>query len=93
MNNYETIFIMNANISDEERIETLDKIKSYITSNGKITNVEDLGIKKLAYKINLQSQGYYYLINFEMKPDDILGLERLYRIKEQILKFITLKQN
>ena len=46
----------------------------------------------LAYEVKKQNQGYYYVINFELKSEDIYELERIYRITDEILKFIVVRK-
>lgn len=93
MNKYETIFIMKDDITEEQRNEIINKIVNYLNTNGKITEKNDLGLKKLAYEIRKHRQAYYYQIYFEAKSTVITELERLYRITDEILKFITIRQN
>lgn len=93
MNNYETIFIMNPNITEEQRKEVISKVEKYINENGKITNKKDIGKRKLAYEINKNSHGDYYLIELECEPKVIYELERIYRITDEIMKFITIKKD
>ena len=54
MNNYETIFLLNINISKEKRQKILDKVIKCISKYGKITNIEEIGEKKLAYEIKMR---------------------------------------
>mgnify|MGYP001623067456 FL=1 len=92
MNNYETIFLMKDDITEEQRNTVIEKIREYLTKNGKISVEENLGKKKLAYKVREYEYAYYYLIQFVGKADIISELERKYRINENILKFITIKR-
>lgn len=92
MNNYETIFLMKDDITEEQRNTVIEKIREYLTKNGKISVEENLGKKKLAYKVREYEYAYYYLIQFVGKADIISELERKYRINENILKFITVKR-
>jgi small subunit ribosomal protein S6 len=91
MNKYETIIILSKEGSKEERDRVLEKIKTYIEENGEITKNEDMGLKKFAYEIRKQKEGYYYLIEFMSIPSNIRELERIYRITDEILKFIVVK--
>lgn len=84
---YESIIIFNTNMS----AEIFAEIKAMIY---KITNyyyAEDIGIKKLAYEISGLKEGYYYRIQFEGNRDMVAELERYYRIKDEIMKFLTVK--
>ena len=92
MNNYETIFLMKEDITEEQRNTVIEEIRDYLTKNGKISVEENLGKKKLAYKVREYEYAYYYLIQFVGKADIISELERKYRINENILKFITIKR-
>lgn len=93
MNQYETIFLMKDDITEEQRNEIISKIVNYLNTNGKITEKNNLGLRRLAYEIRKHHQAYYYQIYFEAKGSTIAELERLYRITDEILKFITIRQN
>ena len=53
----------------------------------------ELGKKKLAYEIRKQNEGIYYLFEFESDPDFIKELERIYRITDEIMKFIVVRKD
>lgn len=92
MNKYESIIIVNPNV-DEEGLKALeDKFTGLINENGKVESVEHMGKKTLAYEIKKFKEATYILFNFEAKPDSITELERVYRITDNILKFITVKK-
>ncbi len=92
MNQYESIIIVNPNL-DEEALKALEeKFTGLINENGKVESVEHMGKKKLAYEIKKQAEGTYLLFNFEAKPDSIKELERVYRITDDIMKFIVVRK-
>lgn len=93
MNKYETILIMKENITEELKNEIINKIIDYLNTNGKVTKNEDLGLKTLAYEIRKNKRGYYYLIEFDSKPDAVVELQRMYRINDDILKFIVIRKD
>lgn len=93
MNKYETVFLMKINLTEEQKSKVIDTIKNYINKNGKITHTEDCGEKILAYRINEHKMAYYYLIEFDAKPEAISELERMYRINHDILKFIIVRKD
>ena len=51
-----------------------------------------MGKKKLAYEVKKNKEGFYTLINFESKPDAIAELERIYRITDEVIKFIVVRK-
>ena len=92
MNKYESVIIVNPNV-DEAGLKALEeKFTVLINENGKVESVENMGKKKLAYEIKKFAEGTYMLINFEAKPDSIAELERVYRITDDIIKFIVVKK-
>lgn len=93
MNNYETIILIKNDIEEEERNKVIDIIKDYLNENGKITKLDNIGVRKLAYEVRGYKEAYYYLIEFESEPDIIAELERKYRITDEILKFIVVRRD
>ena len=92
MNQYESIIIVNPNL-DEAALKALEeKFTGLINENGKVESVENMGKKRLAYEIKKCKEGTYLLFNFEAKPDSITELERVYRITDDIMKFIVVKK-
>ena len=92
MNKYESVVIINSN-TDEQGIKTLiQKFSDLINSDGKVESVEELGTKKLAYEIRKQKEGYYIVIRFEANPTLNAELERVYRITDEVMKFIVVKE-
>lgn len=64
MNKYELMVILANNLEDEARENLISKIQGLIeANNGTVENVEKVGLKKYAYKINYKSEGYYVLMN------------------------------
>ena len=51
-----------------------------------------MGKKRLAYEIKKFHEATYILFNFEAKPDSITELERVYRITDDIIKFIVVRK-
>ena len=92
MNKYESVVIINPNLEAEGIKALIAKISDLINSNGTVSSVEELGKRKLAYEIKKQQEGIYEVINFESKPEAIAELERIYRITDEILKFITIRK-
>ena len=63
MNKYELTLVVSAKIDEEARTAVVDKVKSYIEkANATITDVNECGLKKLAYEIQKMGEAYYYFI-------------------------------
>ena len=92
MNKYESIVIINPNVDEDGLKAVEDKFSGLINENGKVEEVVDMGKRKLAYEIKKNKEAFYVQFNFESKPEAITELERVYRITDDILKFITIKK-
>ncbi len=92
MNKYESVIIINPNV-EEQTIKTLiAKFTDLINNDGKLEKVDELGKKRLAYEIKKQKEGYYIVFYFEANPTLIAELERVYRIADEVMKFIVVRQ-
>lgn len=97
MNRYESVIIVDPKLEDEEFYNLIEDIKKVIISfsDVKESNIEtqDIGKKKLAYAIRQHETGHYYIIEFSSNPENIRELERIYRIREEIIKFIIVRKD
>ena len=92
MNKYESVIIINPNLEGEATKALIEKFSNLINSNGKVDSVEELCNKKLAYEIKKNKEGYYVVVKFEAKPELIAELERVYRITDEVIKYIVVKE-
>ncbi|MBT1707460.1 30S ribosomal protein S6 [Fulvivirgaceae bacterium PWU5] len=90
MRNYETVFILNPVLSEDQAKDTVDKfVKVLKKANADVLNIENWGLKKMAYPINKKSTGFYNLIEFTADAPVIDTLETEYRRDESIMRFLT----
>lgn len=93
MNKYESVIIIKPTLEKNERNEVMDKYQNIMKEySGNDVKIEDLGMKKLAYQIQNQTHGYYVAFRFNAEPQNILELERRFRIDENVMKFMTVKE-
>ncbi|MCI6156690.1 MAG: 30S ribosomal protein S6 [Peptoniphilaceae bacterium] len=92
MNKYEMVLILKSNAEDEERQQVLDRLLDAIRENGTVGEIDDWGIRKLAYEINYNKEGYYYVVNYEAEPTVVAEVERRARILDQVLRYLTVKK-
>ena len=92
MNTYETVFIMNPVLSEDQIKETVKKIIGYIKTNkGNITHEENWGLKKLKYTIQKKKTGFYYLLEFKLDGELINDLEVEFKRDERIIRWQTVR--
>ena len=64
--NYEMLYIIDGRKSEEERKTLVEKVNALVVKNGgNVTNVDEWGMRKLAYPINYTNEGYYVIMTFE----------------------------
>ncbi len=92
MNKYESVIIINPNLEEESVKNLIKKFSDLINTDGTVASVEEMGKRKLAYEIKKQKEGFYIVFKFEAKPELISELERNYRITDEVMKFIVIKE-
>ncbi len=91
MKNYETVFILNPVLSADQAKDTVDKFVKVLTdAKAEVINVEQWGLKKMAYAIQNKSTGFYNLIEFSADTQIINTLETEFRRDESVMRFITI---
>ena len=92
MRRYETIFIVRPNVGEDGIEEITSKSTSTIEGDGgAIFKVNNWGLKKLAYLIKKENQGYYVYLDYAGIPESIAEIERIFRIDDRVLKYLTVK--
>ncbi len=94
MRRYESVWVVNGDLPDEEVKSAIDKFSRIITAQGGIlVGVDEWGRRKLSYKIQTTVRGYYVLADFAGTPETVKELERNYRIDDRIIRYITTKKS
>ncbi|MBR1440298.1 MAG: 30S ribosomal protein S6 [Lachnospiraceae bacterium] len=94
MTKYELAVVVSANVDDEVRNATLEKVKKLIERfGGQITNVDDWGKKKLAYDIQKMSEAFYYFVQFDAEPTAPAEIEHRMRIMDNVIRYLCVKQD
>ena len=89
---YESVIIGRQDLTPSQFETLMEKFISVIQSfKGEIKKRESWGLRNLAYKINKNRKGHYILLNIDSSPEAILEYERLMRLDEDIIRFLTIK--
>jgi len=92
MRHYENLVIVKPTLTEEEIKNTITLVEEVITANGgEIVARDAMGMKKLAYPIEKNARGYFYVMYYKAAPAAIAEIERRFRINEEILRFVTMK--
>ena len=89
---YEELFIVKPDATEEERDQVVEQVRNVITSGGGVVDKLDLwGVRKLAYRIAKQHEGFYVLVQFTCSPETVKEIERRLRVSDLVLKFLTVR--
>lgn len=90
MRRYETIFIIDNDLSEEGRSPILEKLEDLIRQyNGLQVKVDEWGTKRLAYEIKKKARGYYVCLDYCGSGPLVNEIERFFRIDDRVLKYMT----
>ena len=88
---YESVIIGRQDLTPNQFEELIDDFIKIIESfKGVIKKRENWGLRNLAYKINKNRKGHYVLLNIDSSSDAIVEYERLMRLNEDIIRFLTI---
>lgn len=92
MRMYETIYIVQPDLGDEELKALSAKVQDIIASmNGDFKRLEDWGVRKLAYAINKNPRGRYFYLRFDGDSALIAELERRLRLDDKVIRYQSVK--
>lgn len=92
MRRYETIVILKPSLGEAENQEIIKRATGTIEEfGGSIVSVDMWGLRKTAYPIMKETQGYYVYIQYAGLPAGVDEMERVFRIDEKVMKYLTVK--
>lgn len=90
---YEMLFIVPNKFTEEEALGILEKTKGIITDNGgQITYEEKWGKKKMAYPIDNNNHGYYYVVEFDSERSQVARMENLIKMSSDVLRHMIVSK-
>ena len=92
INNYETIFVIDASLPEDQITAISEKFQAMIAANGTVESVDVWGKRRLAYEIDYKTEGYYVLVNFASEAEFVAELERVYNITDGVLRTIVIRK-
>jgi len=89
---YETLFVLQPDLPEAQVRETIDRVRRLIEGmNGQVLDIEDWGVRELAYQIGKHSRGTYVLAQYAARPEVVKELERTFKIADEVLRFISVR--
>lgn len=92
MTKYEIMYIIRPTVSEDERKALIESLHSVFTNgNSEIRKVDEWGTRDLAYEIQKHRKGYYVVLDVTATEEDRAEFDRIIRLKENILRYLILK--
>ncbi len=92
MRTYEVCFIVNPNTVEDDLKKLTSQIETVIADQGgKVTKVDNLGRRKLAYPIGKFDDGNYTFIYLEGSGSEIHEIERRLRVNDAVIRHMTVR--
>jgi len=93
MRKYETMYIIRPDLEEEARTQLIERFSTLIKDQGgDLTEVKEWGIRKMAYPIQDFKEGYYVLVYFSAGPEVVAELERVFKITDPVIRYMTIRQ-
>lgn len=88
--NYEAVYILQPDLSEEQIAALVAKFKAVVEANGTVSEIDEWGKRRLAYPINDEEEGVYTVIDFTSEPSFPAELDRVYKITEGVMRSLII---
>ncbi|HEY9894995.1 MAG TPA: 30S ribosomal protein S6 [Candidatus Sericytochromatia bacterium] len=90
---YETMYILRPDLNEEAVDQAIEKYQTILRENGaNVLETQHRGKRRLAYEIQKNREGIYIQINYQSDGSQVAPLERAMRLSEEVIRFLTIKQ-
>jgi small subunit ribosomal protein S6 len=87
MREYEAVVIVDARLEEGDIQKAVDKFLGTVTdAGGEVGAVDRWGVRRFAYEINHQNEGYYFVANFRAPQDGLERLNRTLQISDEYIR-------
>lgn len=92
MRNYESLYIIHPEVVGDDLTAIVEKFQGVLVDQGaEIHNLDNWGVRKLAYPIQKVERGCYVQTLFRAEAPVIAEFERRMRLDEKVLRFLTVR--
>lgn len=94
MRPYEVMYILRPDLEEEAIKELVSRFQDVVTSRGgEITQLNEMGRRRLAYKIDHFREGYYVVMNFNSDPEASEELDRVLKISDAVIRHMIIRDD
>jgi small subunit ribosomal protein S6 len=89
---YDLLIMLHPEVEADRQAEILERLRATVEgAKGTVTQVDDWGKKKLSYEVNHVTDGIYVNVHFNAEPSTLVEVERVLRITEGVMRFLTVR--
>ena len=93
MHNYEGIFIIDPDLSNDATKGIVVQLQELVSKGGgRVDGLQEWGKRRLAYKIGKKHEGHYVVLNFQLDSQQTKKFEQSLRLNDQILRFLLVNK-
>ncbi len=92
MRKYETVIVANPELSEAQLQDLFEKFKNIIArSQGHLINIENWGLKNMAFEVHHKKSGYYVIVQYCGGSDIVRQIEHSIKMDDRVIRFLTIK--
>lgn len=92
MANYESVLIARQDLGASQVSSLVSDLSGIISAQGgEVVRVDNWGLKNLAYRVKKNRKGHYVVLNISAPAQAIAEYERLMRVNEDVIRYMTIK--
>jgi small subunit ribosomal protein S6 len=93
LNPYEICLILQPTLTPEEADQSADKVQEILRNNGgEVIKIDRWGKRRLAFPIQKQNDGFYFIINLKADSTCMTETKRLIKLMPETLRFMAIRQ-
>ena len=92
MNKYEILYIIRCDIEDDRKNQVVEKYNALAEKLGTLEATDIWGMKKIAYEIDKQTEGFYVLMNVECDAAAQAEIDRQMGIDDNVVRRMIVKK-
>lgn len=90
---YEVLFVLRPDLGEAGVSDQLERARQVLAQQGATgVEIQDWGVRDLAYHIETHRRGRYMLLQYEGTPAAVMELERNLKLSDQVLRFMSVRQ-
>jgi small subunit ribosomal protein S6 len=90
---YETLVLFHPDVGEQGAKELTERVRKLIEDQGgTISQVQDWGLRELAYTLAKQKRAFYVLFEYRGTPKGLLEVERNLKLMDRTLRFVSVRQ-